>query len=176
VKIPQPGETGLVIMPPPEIRAEINLWRRIYRAYESSVTPHITICYPFVPIDVWDAHRRAIADRLRGIDSFDIVLRELGTFVHDESVLWLKPEDGKNLVRIRVKMQELFSKHLSQPALAYVPHMTIGLFQSVDELFEARKAVQKQLKPLRFNVDRLIFAIFETEGWRIHDHINLPQH
>jgi 2'-5' RNA ligase len=73
-------------------------------------------------------------------------------------------------------MQELFSKHLSQPALAYVPHMTIGLFQSVDELFEARKAVQKQLKPLRFNVDRLIFAIFETEGWRIHDHINLPQH
>jgi hypothetical protein len=54
--------------------------------------------------------------------------------------------------------------------------MTIGLFQSVDELFEARKAVQKQLKPLRFNVDRLIFAIFETEGWRIHDHINLPQH
>jgi 2'-5' RNA ligase len=173
LNIPQPGDTGLVVMPPPEIRTEINMWRRVYRAYESSVTPHITICYPFVPVAVWDAQRRVIPDLIRGFHAFDIVLRELGTFVRDESVLWLKPEDGRNLVRIRTKMQELFSKYLSQPALAYVPHLTIGLFQSVEELFEARKSVQKQLKPLRFTVDRLIFAIYDKEGWRIHDYVNL---
>ena len=151
------------------------MWRRVYGAYESSVTPHITICYSFIPVEVWDAHRRAIPDSIRGIRAFEIVLRELGTFVRDESVLWLKPDDGKNLVRIRARMQVLFSKHLSQPALAYVPHMTIGLFHTVEELFEARRSVQKQFKPLRFTVERLIFAIYEKEGWRIHDHINLPQ-
>lgn len=160
-------------MPPAEIRTEINMWRRVYKAYQSSVTPHITICYPFVPVEVWDEHRRAIADMIHGFRSFDIVLRELGTFVHDESVLWLKPEDGKNLVRIRTKIQNLFAKNLTQPALAYVPHLTIGRFQSIEELLEARKSVQKQLKPLRFTVDRLIFALYEKEGWRIHDHINL---
>lgn len=173
MKIPKPGETGLVIMPPPEIRNEINMWRRVYRAYESTVTPHITISYPFVPIDVWGTNRRAISDATRGIHPFDIKLRELGTFVRTESVLWLKPEDGGNLSRIRMKMKELFSKHLSQSSLAYVPHLTIGFFESMEELLKARKSVQKQFKTLQFTVDKVIFAVFELEGWRIHDHIDL---
>lgn len=173
MKLPQAGETGLVIMPPPELRNEINMWRRVYHAYVSTVTPHITLCYPFIPINIWDSNRQAIFKALQGIRPFDIKFRELGTFVRDESVLWLKPENGKNLSRIRMKIQELFSEYLSQSALAYVPHLTIGFFNSVDDLLEARKSVQKQLKPLQFTVNKVIFAAFEEKGWRIHDHINL---
>lgn len=160
-------------MPPAEIRNEINMWRRIYRAYESTVTPHITISYPFIPIALWDANRRPILNTMRRFHPFDIKLRELGTFVHDRSILWLKPEDGKNLIRIRTKMQELFLKHLSESSLAYVPHLTIGLFESVEEMLKARKSVQEQLKPLQFTVDKVICAIYEPAGWRIHDHIKL---
>jgi 2'-5' RNA ligase len=173
LKIPQAGETGLVIVPPPEIRNEINMWRRVYRAYVSTITPHITLCYPFIQIAIWDKNRRAISKAFQGIHPFDIEFRELGTFVRDESVLWLKPENGKNLSKIRMKMQELFSKHLFQSTLAYIPHLTIGFFDSVEDLLKARKSVQKQLEPLQFTVDKVIFAAFEQEGWRIHDHINL---
>jgi 2'-5' RNA ligase len=173
LKIPNPGETGLVIMPPSEIRNEINMWRRVYRAFDSRITPHITISFPFVPTEVWDCSRHQAFDATRGIHPFTVTLRELGTFVHEESVLWLKPENGKKLSIIRLKMQELFSKHISQSSLAYVPHLTIGFFESVEDLLKARKSVQKQLKPLRFKVDKIIFAIYEKEGWRIHDHINL---
>jgi len=175
LKIPAPGETGLVIMPPPEIRTEINMWRRIYRAYESTVTPHITIIYPFIPIAVWDTNRRAVLNATRGIRAFDIKLHELGTFVHDESVLWLKPEDGSNLVKIRAKICDIFSKQMITSSLAYVPHMTIGLFDSVEELWKARKIVQEQLKPMHFTVDKIIYAIYEQEGWRIHDHISFTK-
>ncbi len=151
----------------------MNYWRRIYRAFNTKVTPHITICYPFVPIDVWEENRTRVLNAVRSIHPFTITLRELGTFVQDESILWLKPEDGRHLNKIYMKMQEIFSKYMKSPSLAYVPHLTIGLFLTVEELVKARSSVQKQLKPVRFTVDKLLFAIFEQEGWRIHDHISL---
>jgi len=172
MKIPQPGESGLVVIPPPEVRNEIDMWRRVYRAYRSNITPHITIIYPFVSTVVWDASRRAVVEALGSIRCFEIKLRELGTFVRDESVLWLKPQNGRNLMKIYAKMHQLFRTSVSS-SLAYVPHLTIGFFATVEELLEARKAVQQQLKPLQFKVDKIIYAIFEKDGWRIHDHINL---
>jgi 2'-5' RNA ligase len=173
MKIPETGESGLVIIPPPEIRGEIDMWRRVYRAYDSKITPHITIFYPFAALDVWDTNRRAAIDALRDIHAFEVKLRELGTFVRGESVLWLRPENGKALMKIHIRMRQLFSKNMPSSSLSYIPHLTIGFFDSVEELLEARKAVQKQLKPLQFKVDRIIYAIFEQEGWRIHDYINL---
>ncbi len=173
MKIPLPGETALLVLPPPEIRSEINMWRRVFKAYQSTIAPHITINYPFITIDIWDRQRRDLLAALQSVHSFKIRLRELGTFVAEESVLWLKPENGHTLVKIRTMMQELFVKHLNSPSLAYVPHLTLGFFQTVEEMLQARKTVEKQIKTLEFTVDKLIFAIFESEGWRIHDHILL---
>jgi len=149
------------------------MWRRVYRAYQNTIAPHITIIYPFIPITVWDSSRRLISDATQEIHPFVIKLRELGTFVHDESVLWLKPEDGKNLTRIRTKMQNLFPKYIPLASFPYVPHLTIGFFDSVEKLLQARATVQKQLKPTKFTVDMIVYAVFEHDGWRIHDHISL---
>ena len=173
MNIPSRDETGLIILPPPEVRTEVDMWRRIFKAYEGSMTPHITIVYPFVPQKIWDESRRAVLDTFKGLHPFTIKLRELGTFIHDESVLWLKPEDGNNLMKLRAKMQHLFSTYMPASSLAYVPHLTLGFFKSLQELHQARKTVQKQLQPLEFTVDKVIYAIFTDEGWRIHDHINL---
>lgn len=160
-------------MPPPEVRNEINMWRRIFRAYDSMVTPHITIIYPFVPEDIWDGSRRGIEDQLQNIKPFEIRLRELGTFIRDESILWLKPEDGGNLKRINSRMHAMFTEYIAPSVLAYVPHLTIGVFDKTEEMLKARATVQKQLRPLKFTVERLIFAVFEDDGWRIHDTIML---
>jgi 2'-5' RNA ligase len=173
VKIPIPGETALLVLPPPEIRNEINMWRRVFKAYQSTIAPHITIIYPFITQDDWDKSRRDTMTALQDVHSFDIELRELGTFVADESVLWLKPENGHNLAKIRALVQERFSDHITSPSLAYVPHLTLGFFQTVEEMLQARTTVRKQIKTLEFTVNKLLFAIFESEGWRIHDHIPL---
>jgi 2'-5' RNA ligase len=167
------GETGLVVVPPPEIRNEINMWRRIFNAYDDMMTPHITVLYPFVPAEVWDQARDRVIEALKGIKPFRVKLRELGSFVRDESVLWLKPEDGSKLMKINVKMRRLFSEYLIPSSLAYVPHLTLGYFAKIEDLFKARTTVQKQLKPLQFTVERVIYAVFEEEGWRIHDHVSL---
>ena len=173
MKTPKKGETGLVVVPPPDIRNEINMWRRVFKAYSSEVTPHITIMFPFVPESRWSESRHDVTRALESIHPFNIKLRELGHFVHEESVLWLKPENGDNLIRIHARMQEIFGPHISPSTLAYVPHLTLGFFTRIEDLLQARATVQKQLKPLQFSVDRLIYAIFDDEGWHIHDHIQL---
>ncbi|UCD05931.1 MAG: 2'-5' RNA ligase family protein [candidate division WOR-3 bacterium] len=173
MKKPRKNETGLVVMPPPEIRNEINMWRRVFKAYDSMITPHITILYPFIPEDRWNGSRRMITNQLKDIRQFEIKLRELGTFVRDESILWLKPEDGGKLTKINSRMHVLFSEYIAASALAYVPHLTIGVFDRTEELLKARATVRKQLKPLTFTVERLIYAVYEDEGWRIHDTIML---
>ncbi len=173
MKKPKKDETGLVVMPPPEIRNEINMWRRVFRAYDNMITPHITILYPFIPEDTWDESRRAISHRLKDIKPFEIILRELGTFVRDDSILWLKPENGGNLTRINSRMHTMFAEYIAPSVLAYVPHLTIGVFDKTEDMLKARATVQKQLKPLIFTVERLIYAAFEEESWRIHDTITL---
>lgn len=173
MKKPKKNETGLVVIPPSEVRNEINMWRRVFRAYDNTLTPHITILYPFIPENVWNESRCAIKDQLRDIKPFEIKLRELGTFVHDESILWLKPENGSNLVKINARMHSLFTRYIVPSVLAYVPHLTIGFFDKTEALMKARAIVQKQLKPLQFTVDRVIYAVFDDEGWRIHDTISL---
>jgi poly(A) polymerase len=173
MKKPQKNETGLVVIPPPEIRNEINMWRRVFKAYDNFITPHITILYPFVPEKIWNESRRTIGTQMKAVKPFEIEFRELGTFVRDESILWLKPENGGNLVRINSVMHGLFAEYIVPSVLAYVPHLTIGIFEKTEDLLKARATVQKQLKPLRFHVERVIYAVFEEEGWRIHDTISL---
>lgn len=160
-------------MPSPEVRNEINMWRRVFKAYDNMITPHITILYPFIHENIWNESRQDIKYQLRDIRPFEIRLRELGTFIHDESVLWLKPENGGNLVKINARMHNLFAQHIVPSVLAYVPHLTIGFFDKTEALMKARAVVQKQLKPLQFTVERVIYAVFEGEGWRIHDTISL---
>jgi len=175
MKTPKKGETGLVVVPPPEIRNEINMWRRVFKAYNSQIIPHITIMFPFVSDAVWAGKRSDVVKALKNIHPFQIKLRELGSFIRNESVLWLKPENGKNLMRIYSRMHKIFAAQISPSTLAYVPHLTLGSFNRIEDLLGARAIIRKQLRPLQFNVDRIIYAIFEDEGWHIHDHIQLER-
>ncbi|UCF69758.1 MAG: 2'-5' RNA ligase family protein [candidate division WOR-3 bacterium] len=173
MKSPKKGESGLVVVPPPDVRNEINMWRHVFKAYDNQTTPHITIIFPFVPETLWNESRRKVTKALENIHPFTVKLRELGHFIHEESVLWLKPENGNNLMRIHSKMQEIFGRHIRPSTLSFVPHLTLGFFASVEELLKARTTVQKEFKPLQFTVDRVIYAIFDDEGWHIRDHIQL---
>lgn len=173
MRAPRKDETGLVVVPPPEVRNEINMWRRVFKAYNSLITPHITITFPFVSERVWEEKRRDVVTALKNVHPFRIRMRELGSFIRDESVLWLKPENGNNLIRIHARIQEIFGAHICPSTLSYVPHLTLGFFTSVEDLLAARTTIRTQLRPLQFTVDKLIYAIFEDEGWRIHDHIQL---
>jgi 2'-5' RNA ligase len=172
---PAPGDSALAFVVPSGPRRQIDRWRRAYDRYYGLIPPHITIAYPpFVPEKEWPGLRPALQEVLAAFRPFDVVVRELGAFPGDPSVLWLKPEDGENLERIHAELLERFASRVSASTLEYVPHLTIGFFDSPDALSRARQSVELTLKPMQFTLRRLAYAVLgESNAWRLCDQLAL---
>jgi 2'-5' RNA ligase len=172
---PAPGDSALAFLIPSGPRRQIDLWRRAYDTYYGLIPPHITIAYPpFVPEKDWPALRPELRKTLRAFQPFEVVVRELGSFPGDPGVLWLKPEDGGNLTRIHAGLLQRFGPLVPPSTLEYVPHLTIGFFDSSDALSRARQSVELTLKPMRFTLRRLAYAVLaENNAWRLCDQLPL---
>jgi len=172
---PPPGDSALAFLIPSGPRRQIDQWRRLYDPYYGLIPPHITIAYPpFVPEVDWPALRPALKECLRAFQPFDVALRELGTFPGEPGVLWLKPEDGENLERIHAGLMQRFASHFPASTLEYVPHLTLGFFDSPDALARAQQAVASNLRPMRFTLRRLAYAVLgENNVWRLCDQLAL---
>jgi 2'-5' RNA ligase len=174
VEAPIPGDGALGVFFPNEVNLPIDKWRRIYLPQYREIPPHITVVYPpFVLLDEWPSVRTAVAECLGTFHPFDVTLKELGTFAGPPHVLWLKPEDGGNLSRIHAALVERCPSYVSDPD-SYVPHVTVGLFDSEKGLSKAREAMQAEIVPLHFRADELSYVVRGEDGvWHIHERLFL---
>ena len=174
MKAPTPGDGALGVFFSKEVSQVIDKWRRVYLPQHREIPPHITVVYPpFVPLDEWPSVRAAVAECLRAFHHFDVTLKELGTFPGPPHVLWLKPEDGGNLSRIHAALVERCPSYVSDPA-SYVPHVTVGLFDTQEALSKARDAIPAEIVPLHFRVDELSYAVRGGYGvWYVYEQLVL---
>jgi len=172
---PVPGDSGLGFFPPREIGLEIDRWRRIYDPHHEGIRPHITVAYPpFIPEKDWGMNRPALVELLKNFQPFSVTLRELGTFAGSPSVLWLRPEDDGNLSRLHSALAGHLPAYILTLPVGYVPHLTLGFFESQEALAEAQKAILSEIKPLHFQADELIYMVFGDDGvWRTRDRLAL---
>ena len=165
-----PGAGALFITPSQRVQAKIIPWRRIYDPEnERAIPPHITLGYPFVRAEEWPAARPVVMECLRAFPPFWITLAELGAFEHPDSVLWFRPDDGGALARIHAALAASFPAHFRPGPLPYVPHLTVGIFDSAEALAQARAAISAVWQPLRFRVTAVRYGVLEMGGWRVHD-------
>ena len=169
------GDRSLAVLPPDEICTQIDRWRRLYDPLFELVPPHITVAYPpFVSEEEWPAVQPALARCLGEFSPFSIRLQGLGSFSGDSFVLWLKPQDGGNLVRIRARLEEQFPQYVRALPFDYVPHLTIGSFRSEAGLNVAREVVQAEIVPSQFEVDELVYLSPDHRGvWCICQRVAL---
>jgi 2'-5' RNA ligase len=166
---PIPGDGALLVLPSRRVRTAIIPWRQVYDpAHWRIIPPHITVAYPFsVREDDWSTARPALIERVAAFKPFMVTLAELGTFEAPQKVLWLRPDDGGMLNRIHAALVEAFPAWISDDALGYVPHLTLGFFGSLLALAEARAEIAAAWQPLRFRVKALSYAVLEADGvWR----------
>jgi len=162
---PAPGDRGLVVLPNDDVTVRVDSWRRSYDANYGIVPPHITVAYPpFVPEEEWPEVRAAIIECMSQFWPFEVRLRCLGAFSGDSYYLWLKPEDGGNLVRIHAELVTHFPRYVPPLPYKYQPHLTIGVFDSQQALRTARRAVRKELTPLEFVVKELVYLSPDSRG------------
>jgi len=177
MEVPVSGDSGLGVLLPEDISLEIDKWRRVYDPHHEMIPPHITVTYPpFVPQKEWPLVQLALVKCLRAFRPFNITLEELETFAGSPYVLWLKPEDGGNLSRIHVALAERFSNYVFALPFDYVPHLTVGFFNSREALSQAQEVISSGMKPLHFQVDELVYMVLGDNGiWRIRDRLPLGE-
>ena len=172
---PVPGDGVFLALASPRIRAKIMPWRRVYDPYYRTVPPHVSLAYPsFVRAENWSTARDALAQCLAAFPPFWVTLAELGAFEQPQAVLWLRPDDGGMLNRIHAALGEQFPHWVADGPLGYIPHVTLGFFDSLDALAQARTKITAAWQPMRFRVRALTYAALETDGvWRIRDEVPL---
>jgi 2'-5' RNA ligase len=127
-------------------------------------------------MEVWPAQRAAFAACLQGFAPFRIEITRLDRFFSPALVLWLQPEDGGTITRMYRQLVERFPAFIEppRPPYTFVPHMTVGFFNSLEAMEEAQQKIAGELTCLEFEVNEVVFAAqTEQKKWGRVDGISL---
>jgi 2'-5' RNA ligase len=165
-RIPGDGFLGSVL--PDPAAQDVLRWRQVHPGILPEMAPpHITMAYPpFVREESWPQIRPALAECLGGFEPFEVVLREVGTFPGAPAYLWLKPQDGGALRRIRDVLAERFPLYVPIEEFegSFVPHVTVSVFDCEQALTQAQQALAAGLKPIHFWVREFTYGAFDEQG------------
>lgn len=167
--------TAVVIMAPPHVQAfAVPLMRRYSFDSMVRVPAHITVLFPFVPVDDLDNACRVLRDICAGLPAFDVTLDGYG---HFPTVTYLKPRDP---TPIKEAFRAIYAAFPDYPPYrgAYgsddiTPHMTVGEFRREAD---REAAAFPAYEPITFPVRRFhLIAGVEHEPipWITHDVIPL---
>ena len=169
------SRSALFVKLPADISERVDRFRSAHDPHYKLIPPHVTIIYPpFIPLARWPEVRPAVAECVAAQPAFDVTLQECGAFHGEQHVLWLRPDDNGALTRLNAALTERFADHVPQLPYSYVPHVTIGFFDSDDALIQAQQGVCETIGVLRFRVKSLTYAAHDRDGrWRLHDELPL---
>jgi 2'-5' RNA ligase len=93
----------------------------------NGVPAHVTILFPFVPVDdLTPAVRRRLADAVRGTPPFEVRFPRTGRF---PGSLWLAPEPARPFHELIERVSDAFPEHPPYEGQhdVVVPHLTLAL-------------------------------------------------
>ena len=162
-----PGEGALVILLPLEAAQAADHWRRLYDPNVDLIPPHITLAFQFVPAAGWPQHAAAVAKLLAKFAPFPITLEKVSYFAYPSSVLWLKPQDDGAIVRIHTALELFFPNLMPAEPLGFIPHATLGFFNSDEALRQAQWTVQSAFKPQQFVANEAVYLTYNGSRWQV---------
>ena len=168
-----PGSTGIVVTVPEAEPIVSYLRSRFDPAVAYGVPAHITVLFPWLPIDAVDgAALRALAEVAGAMPSFDAALTDVGRF---PGVGWLAPTPTQPFVALtraiwrRWPETPPYQGRFAEP----VPHLTVADEQSAAVLDAVAVEVTAAL-PIRFTVNSLVLLGFTGARWAALERIPLP--
>lgn len=154
----------------------VDSFRRKYDPHVARIMPHITLAFAEgLAKSRWFLVRHRIEQDLMGILPFTIHVAETGVFTREGFVLWLKPTDEHGeLQMLRTVILKAFPDVAFDRPDDFVPHISIGFFETQDNLLQARDAVRHELHPFSFRLAHVSF--FQADAgdiWQCVDTIEL---
>jgi 2'-5' RNA ligase len=167
--------TAVVIMAPPPIQAFATPLRLTHSFQGMMRVPaHITVLFPFVPLDQLDAACKILRKLMSDVAPFDVTLDGYG---HFPTATYLKPADPAPIKALYYRIHTAFPNYPPYRGAFGVdditPHMTVGEFQSE---IERASADFPPYKPISFRVSNLHLVVgieHEPVPWITNDMIPL---
>jgi 2'-5' RNA ligase len=145
--------TTVTILAPHEVQAiAVPTMRRYNGESLIRMAAHITVLFPFVPVERLDSACETLGELCANIEPFDITMNGYGQF---PLVAYMQPQ---NDMPIRALCQKVFAAFPDTPPYWGMhgnnptPHMTVGEFAS--EADQAQ-AILPDYAPITFRVSRL---------------------
>ncbi|MGB9623339.1 MAG: 2'-5' RNA ligase family protein [Phycisphaerae bacterium] len=169
--------TALVLIPPLEVWEPIQTIRRRYDRQFKRWMPHVTLLYPFRPMDGFEAIRPALEQRCARIPPFEVALTTLSYFEHtrDKFTMWLAPEPAEPVVALQSALLECAPdcNDVNLHAGGFRPHLSLGQARSAAELEERMRCIRSTWRPMCFVVRDIALIrrgpdrtdAFEVDRW-----------
>ena len=149
-------KTAIVLIPPESVWQPIQGIRRVHDRQFRRWMPHVTLAYPFLPAEQFDAAATRAADACRAFEPFEIQLARFGHFRHDTGscTIWLAPEPPDPIIRLQSALREAFPgcDDVNRFPSGFTPHLSMGQADE-KEVADLLAELQKGWRPVRFAVE-----------------------
>jgi 2'-5' RNA ligase len=147
--------TAVVLIPPPKVWEPIQAIRRVHDKQVRRWMPHITLLYPFRPLEELPAMARSLTTALRPLAPFPVELEALHFFRHGprSHTIWLAPEPAGPLVALEAALRAAAPDCDEQARHegGFHPHLSVGQFGGrAEEVPAFIDSLSAGWRPLRF--------------------------
>jgi 2'-5' RNA ligase len=139
----------ILLFPQFENMHEIYALRKAYDPLFDKIAPHITLVFPFESAYKKEEIEVLLAKQLKEVTPFSVTLQGLSVAIE---YLFLNVTSGERQI---ISLHEtlytgILQKH-RHPRFAYVPHMTIGRFETAAQAQQAYEKEQEKSEHLFFS-------------------------
>lgn len=161
------GETALVIVPPPDICAYADHYRKLYMPEEvEKIEPHITVAVPFVPANMLGAVEARLRGALAKCAPTRLSLRGFDMF-RDTGVLYIRlahPERVRAIYHAVLAEFPEYPIYGGQFGEEFTPHLTVGRFSDRAELERVYEELSVQKLFIGWDVEQIVVKYKMSDG------------
>jgi len=128
---------------------ELDKIRKEYSPDADKFKPHLSLVYPF-EVEDQKGLKEHIKKSLEGIYPFKLIMKGLGKSVKEFYLYLLVDQGMKEIMNLYDRLNsEILSEFENPDMPKYIPHITLGVFNSLEEIYEAKE----KLKDLEYEVE-----------------------
>ena len=149
--------SALCWIPPEAQQPPIQALRNQFDKQIERWPPHVNLLYPFVPVEQFSEAAVRVAEALRGLPAFNVVLDRMQSFRHSKKSMtaWLDPTvaPGNRWQTLQAACLAAFPCCTDQTDRgSFVPHLTIGQFKDAKRLEALQADLDQRWQPLECSV------------------------
>jgi len=161
------GETALVLVPPHDICAYADHYRRLYMPETSEqIEPHVLVLYPFAPADIVHREQDRLRHALSRIEPFYLSLRGFDTFPMF-GMLYIRLSHPERVVALYRAVYSEFPEYPiygGQAGADFTPHLAVGQFEDPAELDRVYADLSAQRLYIGWTVERVAVKYRRIDG------------